>query len=103
MLHGPVVIAPDGVPADAGPEVAARLVGEAVGHAGATGLETVFARPLSLDRVWVRLGFIPVPESELPRAFQGRPGLGLYGWRGGSALWSSAGRGAPRSRALDER
>jgi hypothetical protein len=47
--------------------------------------------------VWVREGFIPVPEAELPRELQGRPGLGLFGWRGGTALWSTAGRGGARS------
>ena len=52
--------------------------------------------PGGLDRVWVRLGFIPVPEAELPEALRGRPGIGLFGWRGGSALWSAAGRGRDR-------
>jgi hypothetical protein len=36
----------------------------------------------------VRFGFIPVPESTLPPALAGRPGAGLYAWRGGSALWT---------------
>jgi hypothetical protein len=44
----------------------------------------------------VRLGFIPVPEAELPETLRGRPGIGLFGWRGGSALWSAAGRGRDR-------
>jgi hypothetical protein len=38
--------------------------------------------------VWVRFGFIPLPESSLPPALAGRPGVGLFAWRGGSALWS---------------
>ena len=54
----------------------------------ALGADTAFARPQGLDRVWIRFGFIPVPETALPAAFAGRPGAGLYGWRGGSALWT---------------
>jgi hypothetical protein len=83
MLHGPVVIA------EAEPlEVAAQLVAAALDHATAFGITTVFARPQGLDRVWIRYGFIPVPESTLPVGL-GRPaGVGLYAWRGGSALWT---------------
>jgi hypothetical protein len=83
LLHGPVVT--DG---DDRLEVAAQLVSAALDHVGAAGAATVFTRPLGLDRVWVRFGFIPVPESTLPPALAGRPGAGLYAWRGGSALWT---------------
>ncbi len=84
MIHGPVVVE------SAGPlEVAAQLLASALPHAAAAGVEILFARPQGLDRVWVRFGFIPVPEADLPSAFKGRPGTGLFAWRGGSALWSS--------------
>jgi len=69
-------------------ETAAQLVAAALDHAGALGAETLFARPQGLDRVWVRFGFIPVPESTLPTPLAGRVGAGLYAWRGGSALWT---------------
>ena len=83
LLHGPVVTA------GAAPiEIAAQLVAAALDHATAAGATTVFARPQSLDRVWVRFGFIPVPESTLPDGFGGPAGVGLYAWRGGSALWT---------------
>ena len=95
MLHGPVVVAPDGTPTEEVLGVATDLTAQALAHAGSSGIQTIFARPQSLDRVWVRAGFIPVPEAELPRALRGRPGLGLFGWRGGTALWS--GRGGARS------
>ncbi len=95
MLHGPVVVAPADMPPEDVLAVAGDLTGQALAHAGAMGIETIFARPQSLDRVWVRAGFIPLPEAELPRALRGRPGLGLFGWRGGTALWS--GRGGARS------
>ena len=75
-------------------DVAARLLADALEHAGKRGIDTVFTRPQGLDPVWIRLGFIPVPEVELPRGLRGRPGVGLFAWRGGSALWSSAGRNA---------
>jgi len=84
MLYGPIVGADT---ADAF-EVAAQLVAVALDHATALGGETVFTRPQGLDRVWIRYGFIPVPESALPPALAGRPGGGLYAWRGGSALWT---------------
>jgi hypothetical protein len=86
MLHGPVVAAEDG-PDDA-LETAAQLVGAAMDHATALGGVTIYVRPQGLDRVWVRFGFIPVPEVALPPALTGRPGVGLYAWRGGSALWT---------------
>lgn len=83
MLHGPVVI--DAV----NPlEVAAQLVAASLDHATALGADTVFGRPQGLDRIWVRSGFVPVPESTLPGALAGRPGAGLYAWRGGSALFT---------------
>lgn len=84
MIHGPVV-----VESEDPLEVAAELLAFALPQATAAGVETVFARPQGLDRVWVRFGFIPVPEAELPAAFKGCPGTGLFAWRGGSALWSS--------------
>jgi hypothetical protein len=90
MLYGPVVSEDT---ADAF-EVAAQLVAVALDHATALGGETIFTRPQGLDRVWIRSGFIPVPESALPSALAGRPGAGLYAWRGGSALWTF--REAPR-------
>jgi hypothetical protein len=83
LLHGPVVTS-DSTPL----EIAAQLVAATVDHASALGARTVFARPQGLDRVWVRFGFIPVPEGALPAALAGRPGRGLFAWRGGSALWS---------------
>jgi hypothetical protein len=97
MLHGPVVVAPPGMPAEDVLGIASELVVQALAAAAPAGIGTVFARPQSLDRLWVRLGFIPIPEAELPRELSGRPGVGLFGWRGGTALWSSAGRGGPRS------
>jgi len=89
LLHGPVVVDHDDPR-----EVAAQLVAAALAHATALGVVTVFARPQGLDRIWVRFGFIPVPESTLPGPLAGRPGAGLYAWRGGSALWTL--REAPR-------
>ena len=83
MLHGPTVVS-DG---DA-LEVATQLLAAWLDHATALGVETVFARPQGLDRIWIRFGFIPVPEGALPEGLTGRAGVGLYAWRGGSALWS---------------
>src|SRR5262245_530695 len=83
LLHGPVL------KADTEPlEIASQLVAAVLDHATASGVVTVFARPLSLDRVWIRFGFIPVPETTLPSELEGRPGAGLYAWRGGTALWT---------------
>ncbi len=89
------IAAPPGTPRDrsAGAasdalEVAAQLASAAVDHVAGSGVETVFTRPRGLDRIWVRLGFIPVPEGALPRGLRGRPGAGLFAYRGGSALWS---------------
>jgi hypothetical protein len=86
MLHGPVVVTGDGP--DEPLEVAGQLLAAAIDHATALGGVTLYARPQGLDRVWVRFGFIPVPEVALPAALAGRPGAGLYAWRGGSALWT---------------
>jgi hypothetical protein len=89
MVSGPVVVG-DAAAALAcdGLEVAAQLVAAALDHARALGIRTVYARPQGLDRIWVRFGFIPVPESTLPPGLAGRPGAGLFAWRGGSALWT---------------
>jgi hypothetical protein len=92
MLHGPAVAAPPEADSESVVDAAAGLVALAIGWVESEKLETLFARPQGLDRVWVRFGFIPVPEVELPRELKGRPGIGLFGWRGGSALWSAAGR-----------
>ncbi len=74
MLHGPVVVS------ETEPlEIASQLVAAVLDHATAAGVVTLFARPQSLDRVWVRFG---------PPVLAGRPGAGLYAWRGGSALWT---------------
>lgn len=83
MLDGPVVVA-----GEEPLEIAAQLVAAVLDHAVAAGVRTVYARPQGLDRVWVRFGFIPVPESTLPPGLPGRAGAGLYAWRGGSALWT---------------
>ena len=83
-LYGPVVAVDT---ADA-LEVAAQLVAPLVDAARAIPLDSLFTRPQGLDRVWIRYGFIPVPETALPPALGGRPGAGLYAWRGGSALWT---------------
>jgi hypothetical protein len=104
LLHGPVVTPsfvgatapPSTVGAPAPPslvgapalEMAAQIVAAALDHAAALGVITVYARPQGLDRVWIRFGFIPVPEVALPATLAGRPGVGLYAWRGGTALWT---------------
>ena len=96
LLHGPAIAAPPGADLEPALDAAASLVALAIASVEAAKVETLFARPQGLDRVWVRLGFIPVPEAELPEALRDRPGIGLFGWRGGSALWSAAGRGRDR-------
>jgi hypothetical protein len=79
FIHGPVVVDP---PDGAEPiEVAAQLVAPLVELATAIPLDSVFTRPQGLDRVWVRLGFVPMPEAFLPAALRGRPGTGLQVWR----------------------
>ena len=83
LLHGPVVVS-EREPL----EVAAHLIAAIIDHATAGGVDTLFAQPQGLDRLWVRHGFIPVPEGVLPAALAGRTGDGLYGRRGGSAVWS---------------
>jgi hypothetical protein len=86
MLFGPVVDSRETI---ADPlEIAAQLVAAAMDHAAALGAATLYTRPHGLDRVWVRFGFIPVPEVALPPALAGRAGVGLYAWRGGTALWT---------------
>jgi hypothetical protein len=78
-MHGPVVVSP---PDAVEPlEVAAQLVSPVVDTARALALDALFARPQGLDRVWVRLGFVPMPEAFLPAALRGRPGSGLHVWR----------------------
>ncbi|HET8576231.1 MAG TPA: hypothetical protein VFO18_03960 [Methylomirabilota bacterium] len=99
LLHGPILVAPPATSPDEVLDAAERLLTDALAHAQGAALTTVFARPQGLDHLWVRTGFIPVPEAELPGALRGRPGLGLFGWRGGTALWSTAGRGGPRHTA----
>lgn len=96
LLHGPVVVAPPEASPESALEVASEMLAAVLQQVAGQGIDTVFTRPQGLDRIWVRQGFIPVPEAELPAALRGRPGLGLFGWRGGTALWSAAGRGAPR-------
>jgi hypothetical protein len=83
LVHGPVVVAEREAL-----QVAADLVSAGLDHAVAGGAATIFARPQGLDRIWVRFGFIPVPEGMLPEELSRRPGDGLYAWRGGSAIWS---------------
>ena len=83
LLHGPVV-----VEGDDRLEIAAQLVAATLDHATALSAQTIFSRPQGLDRIWVRFGFIPVPEGTLPSALAGAPATGLYAWRGGSALWT---------------
>jgi hypothetical protein len=92
MLSGPVVVTEELGRRGQAPtdplEIAGQLLAAAIDHATALGAVTLYARPQGLDRVWVRFGFIPVPEVALPAALAGRPGVGLYAWRGGSALWT---------------
>ena len=79
FVHGPVVVGPpDGVEPI---EVAAQLVAPLVDSARALPLDSLFTRPQGLDRVWVRLGFVPMPEAFLPATLRGRPGSGLHVWR----------------------
>ena len=83
LLHGPVVIAEREAL-----DLAGQLIAAVVDHATAAGAHTLFAQPQGLDRLWVRFGFIPVPEGTLPSGLSAQLGDGLYAWRGGSAIWS---------------
>jgi len=105
MLHGPVVPDASGRerPESDPLEIAAQLVAAALDHATALDVETIFTRPQGLDRVWVRFGFIPIPESALPEALAGRAGAGLYAWRGGSALWTFRERATDRPEGAADR
>jgi hypothetical protein len=79
FAHGPVVVEP---PPDVGSlDVAAHLVAPLLELIPGPPLDTLFTRPQGLDRIWVRLGFVPMPEATLPAAFRDRPGTGLYAWR----------------------
>jgi hypothetical protein len=79
FIHGPVVVDP---PEGTEPlEAAAQLVAPLIDLARALPLDSLFTRPQGLDRVWVRLGFVPMPEAFLPPALRGRPGSGLHVWR----------------------
>ena len=79
FVHGPVVVGPpDGVEPI---EVAAQLVAPLVDSARALPLDSLFTRPQGLDRVWVRLGFVLMPEAFLPATLRGRPGSGPHVWR----------------------
>jgi hypothetical protein len=79
MIHGPVVVEP---PADVDAlEVAAQLVAPLTESGLVPPLHVLYARPQGLDRVWVRFGFVPVPEAVLPESLRGRPGTGLHLWR----------------------
>lgn len=97
LLHGPVVVTPEGAEPDQALDIAAHLLAEALHHASGGGIEILYSRPQGLDRLWIRSGFVPLPEAELPRALRGRPGVGLFAWRGGSALLSMAGREISRA------
>lgn len=92
MLYGPVVVVPDADDPETPFDIAAGLLEPALSLSEAQGIDTLYTRPQGLDRIWVRAGFIPIPEADLPGALRGRPGLGLFGWRGGTAIWSMAGR-----------
>ena len=79
FVHGPVVVSPRTAPSPSRSRPSwSRPV---VDTARALPLDALFARPQGLDRVWVRLGFVPMPEAFLPAALRGRPGSGLHAWR----------------------
>ncbi len=79
FVHGPVVVES---PAGVEPlEVADQLLAPLLAAAAATPLDTLFTRPQGLDRLWVRRGFVPVPEAALPPGLRDRPGIGLFAWR----------------------
>lgn len=73
MLYGPVVIA-----SEEPLEIAEQLIAPVLAQPE---LNTLYTRPQGLDRLWVRFGFTPLPEADLPEAFKGRPGVGLFAWR----------------------
>jgi hypothetical protein len=79
FVHGPVVVDPP--PGQDALEVAAQLVAALIDHADQAGLNRLYTRPQGLDRVWVRAGCVPVPESTLPPGLRDRPGVGLHAWR----------------------
>jgi hypothetical protein len=83
LLHGPIVVTEREAL-----ELAGQLIGAIMDHATGAGAHTLFAQPQGLDRLWVRFGFVPVPEGTLPAGLSARSGDGLYAWRGGSAIWS---------------
>jgi hypothetical protein len=79
FVHGPVVVEP---PRAVEPlEVAAQLIESLLVQATSVPVNTLFTRPQGLDRLWVRYGFVPVPEASLPTGFRDRPGSGLHAWR----------------------
>ena len=89
MLYGPVVVpSVEGEREVAALDVAAQLVAGAIEESVARGVQTLFARPQGLDRIWIRHGFIPVPEGALPSGLRRGMGAGLFAYRGGSALWT---------------
>jgi hypothetical protein len=83
LLHGPVIVLEREAL-----ELAGQLIDAVMDHAAGAGARTLFAQPQGLDRLWVRFGFVPVPEGTLPSGLSARSGDGLYAWRGGSAIWS---------------
>jgi hypothetical protein len=98
MLHGPVVVTPPGSPPEAAVEVAGRLVADALEQAQADGIDTVYTRP----RGSTASGALRLHPGSRGRAAEDlrKPGVGLFGWRGGTALWSAAGRGPTRRRSV---
>jgi hypothetical protein len=79
MVHGPVVVEPPG--GSEALDVADQLVAALLTEAERAGLDTLYARPQGLDRIWVRSGLVPVPETLMPESLRGRPGSGLHAWR----------------------
>ena len=104
MLHGPVVVAPARHARRGRLGVAADLTarGARPSPLPAASRPSSRARRASTGSGCAH-GFIPVPEAELPRPLRGRPGIGLFGWRGGTALWSTAGRGGSALRPRPRR
>ncbi len=79
FVHGPVAV--DVPPGEDALAVAAQLVAALLPQVRSLGMSAVYTRPQGLDRVWVRAGFVPVPEAMLPASLRNRPGTGLYAWR----------------------